>query len=78
MSFSLIVTGRLINEGLLSYTKGTASSGSGFKVAILLAVEQLANSRINSNMEQIKINFDIYCRFVFCKSTKTNIIPNIL
>ncbi|MNY33002.1 hypothetical protein D3C86_1672530 [compost metagenome] len=40
MSLSFIFTGRLMNEVEFSYTKGEASSGSGFKASICFEVEQ--------------------------------------
>jgi hypothetical protein len=41
MSFNLIAIGTEINEGVFSYTKGEASSGSGFKAVIFEVVAQL-------------------------------------
>ena len=40
MSFNFTLTGRLINEGVLVYVKGMASSGSGFKASIFCDAEE--------------------------------------
>jgi len=53
----------LINEAAVSYTNGLASSGSGFRAAILLEVEQLARIKITRKISRKERNHNIFLGF---------------
>ena len=55
--------GKFINDGLLSYNKGLASSGSGFIVSIFCEVEQLKIVKENKTINSMEFDFSILIIF---------------